>query len=681
MLEDYEHKMRIVRDGALREETKDISNLDRPTGLPSTQKSLVFIGATRGKIRTARARIKDVLFGSGKMPFDAVPTQELLADIVVQLEKILTWQLDKMRWNNTVSLGVDDLSTYGTGFICGPFARADTYEELDLEHGIHSREIPYRAPYFERASPMDVYPDPEAEEVHEGIGVYWASRKQPEFIRGLMGKPGYDNNALRAAMNERITSRTNEGTDRTKDARQNLYRYSKDGRIWFLRYFGLVSVADLAQWMGKDTKGIDPMDRIEAVVQLAGGHVVKADINPYPLGRRPIYRCAYEDEPGEVWGTGIARNNRDTQKVINSSFRLYLEGKAFALLKMCSIDRSKFTAREDFKFFPGKRFDMKPDLTQEERNSAIIWHDMVDVTQGWEKAIQLAEHFSDDDTGVTKYSQGTDSENLNKTATGISMIMGASQLPLKEVLANIDESWISPMVNDLLQWDLEFLEPKTVEYMLGKKAAEAWSEIKEYGKTAFVSLEPIGSSTFVQREVLLQKLTGFMTAALGNPITAQHIDTRELISQIWDAAEIGKESPILSEEEELSRGLGQTLPGVPGAPAPGGILPGAPAPGVPPQPILPGPPQPIPPPQPGQADMALIDNLMREQTTSPALGMGAIAPAPSETTDSQRMQKLEALMQILIAQTQMANEIAMSPKVPIRNSETGLIERIEVQRG
>jgi hypothetical protein len=41
----------------------------------------------------------------------------------------------------------------------------------------------YPCPYYEHARTMDVYPDPEAEDVREGLGVYWASRKQPEFIR------------------------------------------------------------------------------------------------------------------------------------------------------------------------------------------------------------------------------------------------------------------------------------------------------------------------------------------------------------------------------------------------------------------------------------------------------------------------------------------------------------------
>jgi hypothetical protein len=59
--------------------------------------------------------------------------------------------------------------------------------------------------------------------------------------------------------------------------------------------------------------------------------------------------------------------------------------------------------------------------------------------------IRMSEQFSDDDTGITKYTQGDDSEQPEQDASGISMIMSASSLPIKEVIQNIDEMWIEPM--------------------------------------------------------------------------------------------------------------------------------------------------------------------------------------------------------------------------------------------
>lgn len=633
MLQNYNDKMRIFRGP------------EPSTGLPASNESRVFSGLTRGKIRTARAKIKDLLFGSGKMPFDSEPSQESLEKYAEIVEDILTYQLDAMKWDNTVSLGIDDLATYGTGFILGPFARGESYELMDRAE-LKSRKISFTAPYFDRASPMDGYPDPDAETIEDGKGFYWGARKSPEFIRSLLGRPGYNDDAISYALTQLISFRTDEGSDLTKDSRQNMYRYSKEGRIWFLRYFGLVSVKELAEWNGQDAMGVDVTEMVEAIVILAGGVVIKADVNPYHMMKRPVYRCAYEDEPGEVWGTGIAQNNNDNLNIKNACWRLYLEGKAYALLKMCSIDLSKYLASEDFKVFPGKRFLMKPNLTPEERKTATIWHDIVDVTGGWENAMELADQFSDDDTGISKYTQGTDSDSINKTATGISMIMGASAIPLKEVILNIDESWISPQIKDLLQWDLQFLEPETVGAFLGAEAAQAWAVIKEYGKTSFVTLKATGSSTFMMREVLMTKLSGFMEVTLGNPATAQYIDIPEMLSQVWEAAEIGGKSPILTNEEVQQKA----------------------------QMELQASQQPV--------SQQAASELPEESAQDGGIEqMAPPGPPPGEVEKmeaAQSQQRLEDLLVRLVQDTESGNRLLLADKIPVRNPETGLIERIRV---
>lgn len=564
MLRAYQDNMRISRDDDTRE-----------TGMSKSQKSRVFIGSTRGKIRAARAKIKDSLFGANMLPFDTNPTNEKLKPYADTMENILTYQLEEGKFKRTLGMGVDGLAIYGTGFIFGPFVRSmsktevtavEAYEESPGVMGklmslvrpnpfaqkqkLTETKVEYDCPYYEHARTMDVYPDPEAEDVREGRGVYWASRKEPAFIRDLKGQKGYLDSAIDSALTEKVTAYTDQGSDRTDAARMNLYRYTREGRIWFTRFFGRVKKSELAQWKNPGAaSSADDHELVEAVVIMAGGQVIKAEPNPYKEQKRPVRRCVYEDVEHEMWGVGVAENNEPHQRVTNAAFRLFIEGKAYALLKMCSIDRSKFEATEDFKYFPGKRFQMKPGLTADDRKAAIIWHDTPDVSDGWESLIAMSEKFSDDDTGITKYTQGDDAKHLNDTATGISMIMNASSLPLKEVLSNIDEMWIESMIEDLIDWNMENLEPETVKAILGDQDAQVWAQIKEYGKTNFMKWFATGAATFMAKEVLMHKLQGFLQIVLGSELAAQHVDITELLNQVWDAGQIGKESPVLTEED------------------------------------------------------------------------------------------------------------------------------------
>lgn len=567
-LVNYADAMRIPLDG----DTKE-------TGLSRAQKSKLFVGSTRGKIRSARAKIKDSLFGSGKMPFDTTPSNEKLKSYADVVEEILTFQFKDMGYRGMMGGGVNSLCTYGTATIFGPFEKQKVHTSADLvDDGfgnmrLAEKKFPYPCPYFEHAPTMDVYNDLEASDAQNGMGTFWSSWKRPDEVRGWAALDGYNAEAIEYACTQLGTNSSGEGSDRTTDERANLYRFSRDGRVRVLRYFGLVRRVDLEAWAPEQGNDQTPMEAapgaeveqndeemVEAVIIMAGGIVIKANRSPYKDGRRPAHRCVYEEVEHEFYGVGIAENNEPHQRVVNAAFRLYIEGKAFALLKTCSIDKSKFEVGEDFKLYPGKQWLMRTGLTPEERKTAIIWHDMLDVTQGWEGVIDLSERFSDDDTGITKYSQGTDSQHLNNTATGISMIMNASSLPMKEVIQNIDEMWIEKQVESLIDWNFENLTAEAVTTLLGEKQGAKWAEILAFGKTSFMNWKATGSSTFMVKEILMQKLQGFMQLALGNPITASLVDARELLEQVWDSGEIGKESPVYDEETLKQKQGGQQIP-------------------------------------------------------------------------------------------------------------------------
>lgn len=555
LLECYQDVMRIPRDG-------DTIG----TGTSKTRKTQsLFMGSTRNKVRAARAKINDALFGNGEYPFDTSPVQEDLAPYADVMEEVLTDQMDRMNFRTLLKSGVNTLGKYGTGFIFGPFVKQEKHVETTAEPAgeksiLKESVYEYDCPYFELANSLDVYPDPEASAVEDGLGIFWATLKSPHEIKGWKDRKGYKN-IDEALLAPDDTSST--GSARREQLRGNVEYWHKGGRIKVARYFGKVPKHSLSQWNGlgdvHDTsKDENEGDLVDAVVIMAGGVVIKVDADPWPADHCPALRCAYEEEENEIWGVGVAENNSPHQKVTNAAFRLFMEGKGLALLGTSTVDKSKFLPTEDFKKFPGKVYQTKPGLTPQERKEAIIFNVEPDVTSGWLDVIRVSENFSDDDTGVNKYTQGDDSRNLNKTAHGISMIMSAGSLPFKDVISNIDENWIEKIVKALIDWNLKYLEVDTVAKIHGQKQAKLWEEIKQFGKSSFMEWKATGTASFMQKEVLVGKIRAFSEFALGNPVTAPLIDARELLNQTWTAMEVGKESPILSDET----GMGKVPPQV-----------------------------------------------------------------------------------------------------------------------
>jgi len=542
LLECYQDVMRIPRD----DDTQG-------TGAARARKAKpLFIGSTRNKVRAARAKINDALFGNGQMPFDTKPTNEQLAPLADVVEDIITEQMERGGFKEMLRTGVNTLATYGTGFIFGPFVRTEKLIETSAEMAgpsISIKEVEYEfdLPYFELGNTLDVYPDPEARNIRTGLGCFWVTMESPQTVGAWKADPNYKN--IAQALQAPGDNGNETGSERAVQMRGNVDYWFKNERIKVARFFGKVPrsrLSDEAVDGNSSEPGAAATDLVDAIIIMAGGVVVKVAEMPYS-GKSPTHRCLYEAVEHEIWGVGVAENNAPHQKVTNAAFRLFMEGKGMALLGTSSVDRSKFLPTENFIKFPGKVYQMKPGLTPDERQAAIIQHVEADITGGWIEVIRMSEQFSDDDTAITKYTQGDDSRNLNKTASGISMIMSASSLPMKEVIQNIDSMWIEPIVECYIDWNLKYLEPETVEKIHGKEAAEKWKAIKQFGKSSFMDWQATGTSSFMQKEVLTNKIRAFSEFALANPLTAAKIDVTELLNQTWDVMEIGRESPILDE--------------------------------------------------------------------------------------------------------------------------------------
>lgn len=545
MLECYQDVMRISRDN-------DTSG----TGAARAKKAAgLFIGSSRNKVRAARAKINDALFGAGKLPFDTSPTNEQLAPFADAVEDVVTDLFERMKLKPLLKTGVNTLATYGTGFVFGPFVRTESITETTVDNGLGVPQLveskyEFDIPYFELGSSLDVYPDPEAREISAGLGVFWVTMESPHSVAAWAADKRYSNIAL--ALQAPGENANQTGSDSATQMRGNVDYWHKNERIKVARFFGKVPKSVMpAAATAQDAApaAADSGEMVDAIVIMAGGVVVKVDESPYN-GKSACMRAVYEAVEHEMWGVGVAENNAPHQKVVNAAFRLVMEGKGMALLGTASVDRSKFMPTEDFRKFPGKVYQFKPNLSPEERQTAIIHHVEPDITEGWGDMIAMSEQFSDDDTGITKYTQGDDSRHLNKTASGISMIMSASSLPIKEVIQNIDEMWIEEIVERTIEWALKYLDVETVEKIHGPEIAQVWAKIKQFGKTSFMDWQATGTSSFMQKEILTNKIRAFADFALSNEQTAPLVDARELLNQTWDVMEIGRESPILKQEGE-----------------------------------------------------------------------------------------------------------------------------------
>ena len=112
-------------------------------------------------------------------------------------------------------------------------------------------------------------------------------------------------------------------------------------------------------------------------------------------------------------------------------------------------------------------------------------------------------------TGITRYNQGLDARSLNKTATGISQIMSASNQRLELVARNHAETGILQLYRFLISLNQKFMDQTTVVRLTNKPLTVNPEDLQ--GDFDLVVNAGIGIST---KEANMLNLQTFMTALM-----------------------------------------------------------------------------------------------------------------------------------------------------------------------
>jgi hypothetical protein len=112
-------------------------------------------------------------------------------------------------------------------------------------------------------------------------------------------------------------------------------------------------------------------------------------------------------------------------------------------------------------------------------------------------------------TPVMRYNQGTDASSLNKTASGINMIMSASMKRLEEIIRNFAETGIRDLFRYLIQMNQRYLDQPQIVRLQG--AALEFAPDDLYGD---FDLSVDASSGIGARDAKVQVLTAYMQQML-----------------------------------------------------------------------------------------------------------------------------------------------------------------------
>ena len=445
-----------------------------------------------------------------------------------RLEKLIHDQIEESNGSSEIRNALLESALLGTGIVKGPFnfnkklSRWTTGEEGEREYN----PLEVRVPRIEFVSCWDFYPDPSATNMDECEFVIHRHKMNRSQLRQLRNMPYFDEEAIR----ECIKMGPNyEEKDFEQQLKDNARTDEENGSNYeVLEYWGIMD-AEYAREVGIDLPDtVDDLDEVQINAWVTGDKLLRAVINPFTPFRIPYHSFPYERNPYNFFGIGVAENMDDSQQIMNGHARMAIDNLALSGSIVFDIDESALVGGQSMDIYPGKVFRRQAGMAGQSIYGLKFPNTANENMMMFDKFRQLA----DEQTGIPSYSHGqTGVQSMTRTASGMSMLLGAASLNIKTVVKNLDDFLLKPLGEAYFQWNMQFFE--------GDLDVKGDLEVKA-----------TGTNSLMQKEVRSQRLTMFLQTAQ-SPAIAPFVKISKLISELAYSLDLDPDE-ILNDPEEAA---------------------------------------------------------------------------------------------------------------------------------
>ena len=445
-----------------------------------------------------------------------------------RMEKLIHDQIEESSGSSEIRNALLESAMLGTGLVKGPFnfnKKLHKWEENE-EGEREYNPLEVRVPRIEFVSCWDFYPDPAATNMDECEFVIHRHKMNRSQLRQLRNMPYFDEDAIRDCLQMGPNYEEKDFESRLKDDSRGSEDYQ--GNYEVLEYWGIMD-AEYAREVGIDLPDdIDDLDEVQINAWITGNKLLRAVINPFTPYRIPYHAFPYERNPYNFFGIGVAENMDDSQQVMNGHARMAVDNLALSGSVVFDIDESALVGGQSMEIYPGKIFRRQAGMPGQAIHGLKFPNTSNENMMMFDKFRQLA----DEQTGIPSYSHGqTGVQSMTRTASGMSMLLGAASLNIKTVVKNLDDFLLKPLGEAYFQWNMQFFE--------GDMDVKGDLEINASG-----------TNSLMQKEVRSQRLTMFLQTAQ-SPAIAPFVKISKLISELAYSLDLDPDE-ILNDPEEAA---------------------------------------------------------------------------------------------------------------------------------
>ena len=463
--------------------------------------------------------VEDIKPKAGKTPESI--TFEPAKRAAQKMEKLMHDQLEETNAPKHLRSVAFETTLFGTGVMKGPFAMDQEYPRWD-ENGNYD-PIFQTIPKMEYVSIWDFYPDPDARNMSEAEFTVQRHRLNRTQLRTLKKRPHFRNESIELALDY--------GPSYTRayweDALEDDSVASEMDRYEVLEYWGILDTS-LAEEADIDIPAeLQDQDEVQVNIWVCNNQILRLVLNPFTPTRIPYLAVPYELNPYSFFGIGVAENMTDTQLLMNGFMRMAVDNGALSGNLLIEIDETNLVPGQDMSVYPGKLFRRQAGSP----GQSIFGTKFPNVTQELLMMFDKSRQLADEATGIPSYSHGSGAVGgVGRTASGMSMLMGAAAQNVKAVVRNIDDYLLGPLGKSLFAFNMQFNFDKELVGDLEVKAR--------------------GTESLMRNEVRSQRLLQFMQMT-ANPTMAPFVKYDYILRELASSMDLD-EDKILNDPREAA---------------------------------------------------------------------------------------------------------------------------------
>jgi len=544
---------------------------DLPKGATFESLNENFLGGLEEKYEEANLT-------EGPAPSPEMPQIKPAQIAARQLEKLIHDQIEESDGSIQLRNAIFESCLLGTGIVKGPFTYNKTLHRYGSTGNGTAREYnpeTVKVPRVEFVSVWDFYPDPNARNMDECEYVIQRHRLNRHQVLDLANRPFFNKEAIFECV--KMGAKYNKKSWETDiDLEKSSYPDIENNRFEVIEYWGTIDALSAREEGLQLDEDIDDAKEIQVNVWMIRDKVIRIVENPFKPFRTPYQAFVYEKNPYTFFGIGVPENMDDAQQIMNGHARMAIDNLALAGNLIFDVDESALVGGQSMEIYPGKVFRRQAGAPGQAIFGTSFPNVSNQLLQMFDKSRQLA----DESTGIPSYAHGIGGVmGVGRTASGMSMLMGAAAQNIKTVVRNLDDFLLRPLGRALFAFNMQFrfnedFAKGDLEVFARGTESLMRNEIRSQRLLQFMqmSANPV-MQPFIKYDYILREMAASLDLdedkILNDPREAmlQAKMMQEIAAMMPQQPQQAQQGPIPSADDPTGTGGGNIAPG--NAPEPG----------------------------------------------------------------------------------------------------------------